>query len=171
VKFSAPRLLQSDDNAADFSCGVESLDDWLKNIAGISQREGYARIFVSLYPERERAHIAGYCALTCAHIPIHNNKSGDIFNPGYILPCVYLACLAVDKKAQRQNVGNSLLWFAMERALRAAEYIGISLFITEPLAGAEEFYKIYNFRAMELSSGKTIFYRTIQDIRESLGSV
>jgi len=168
VEFLPPRLLQDDDNSESFSCGNESLDVWLKQFAYGDQQKGHARIFASFYQNEPK--IAGYFALTCAHIPINDNKRGDIFNPPYILPCAYLARLAVDKDVQKQGLGAYLLVSAMERALRAAENIGLSLFIAEPLEAAERFYGKYDFEVKILNSGNKIFYRRLKDIRESLGA-
>ena len=64
--FSAPEVLNSKHLTNDFSCGVASLDDWLKKRALANQVSGATRTFVICLDNK----VVGYYALASGGISI-----------------------------------------------------------------------------------------------------
>ncbi|WP_287672106.1 MULTISPECIES: hypothetical protein [unclassified Microcystis] len=79
----------------DFSCGITSLDDWLKRRAYANQASGATRTFVTCVDNR----VVGYYALASGAISIQSANGKFRRNMPNPIPVVILARLAVDTGA------------------------------------------------------------------------
>jgi hypothetical protein len=64
MDFSRPELLNSQHLIKDFSCGINSLDDWLKRRALANQVSGATRTFVICFNQK----VVGFYALASGGI-------------------------------------------------------------------------------------------------------
>jgi hypothetical protein len=68
MNFTPPEPLASYHSITDFSCGITSLDDWLKRRAYANQASGATRTFVTCVDNR----VVGYYALASGAISIQS---------------------------------------------------------------------------------------------------
>lgn len=132
-----PRKIEKQDNVANFSCGVESLDDWLKELAWKNHRANNAVTYVTTLNNE----VVGYYALSSGGVSrktmpklLRGNRPKDV-------PVILLGRFAVDVRAQNKGVGKSMLKDMFERAISAAEIIGAAaILIHAQDESAKQFY-------------------------------
>src|SRR5713226_8542507 len=134
--------LRNDHNRAGFSCGNASLDRYLKEQAGQDLRRACATPFV-LVPVRGGTAILAYYALSSYGIDV-GELPADMAKklPRYpLIPATLLSRLAVDRRYQRQGIGEFLLMDALHRALvQSAEIAAAAVVVDAIDAGATKFY-------------------------------
>jgi ribosomal protein S18 acetylase RimI-like enzyme len=130
---------------ADFSCGKEPLDAFLRSLVTQYEKRRLARTYVAVKPGS--IQVAGYYSLaanqleTSALSPALKKKL-----PKHALPTILLGRLAVDLKFRGQGLGERLLLDAIHKTFEAAEKLGI--FGVEVWAiddDASAFYQKYGF--------------------------
>lgn len=117
---AAPRRLERRDDRAGFESGAGELDDWFARFAWQNQRANNAVTYVSTLGDR----VVGYYAIAAAGVS--HTDAGEKFsrsrpNP---IPCVLLARLAVDRRAQGRGLGAALFRDSLERALSVSQGMG-----------------------------------------------
>jgi GNAT superfamily N-acetyltransferase len=128
-----------------FSCGVTSLDDWLKRRARANQASGASRTYV-VADEAQR--VVGYYCLASGAMALNEAPSGLRRNMPDPIPMALLGRLAVDVTMQGQGLGVALLRDAVERTQAAAGILGIRGLLVHALsADAKAFYERYGFVA------------------------
>ena len=86
------------------------------------------------------------------------------------MPVLLLGQLAVDKDYQGQGHAASLLGFALEAALRAAEIVGSTGVITHPLDdGVRALYARWGFQDLPFDPRRAMLVRMV-DLRRSFGA-
>lgn len=142
MEFSAPRLLQPDDNFSGFDCGEVSLNLWLRSSAERNNKSGASKTFVTFCNDE----LVGYYCLSAASIAhLHAPKSLTRNMPDP-LPCVLLGRLAIDDKFKGMGVGAALLKDAMMRVISVSQHTGVVGLLTHPLnTNAKKFYSKYGF--------------------------
>ena len=121
---------QKHDRAA-FSCGTDRLDNFLKRTARKHQAGDFTRVWVAT--ESGKAEILGYYALN-AHslegddLPAHLARNAPRFGG---IPAVYLSMIAIDRRHQGQGLGRILLADALNRAVAAADQIGLKAVVLD----------------------------------------
>ena len=143
--FKEPELLSEAHNVSDFDSGKPDLDIFLSQLAIASQRDGFARTFVSV---DAGSNIVGYYAL-CGGTIGRNDAPRRIGGHGAPkeIPVVLLARLAVDRKAQGQGLGTKLMHHAFKSSLIAAETVAFRAVMVHALDDeAAEFYSKFGFR-------------------------
>ena len=141
---SAPALLTSEHELDDFSCGVASLDDWLKRRARSNQISGASRTYVVA----EKRRVVGYYCLASGALapidapgPIRRNMPDPI-------PIAVLGRLAVDRSSQHKGLGVALLQDAVTRAAQAGRILGIRRLLVHAISEeAKTFYEHFGFVA------------------------
>lgn len=127
-----------------FSCGVDSLDHWLRQRAMKNQANGASRTFVACRGRRVVAYYAlaaGAIGTNVASGPFRRNMPDPI-------PVVLLGRLAIEQTDQGQQLGRAMIRDAAERILRSARDIGIRGVITHALTPeAKSFYEQVGFDA------------------------
>ncbi len=144
LELSAPALLSADHQIGDFSCGIDSLDDWLKRRARANQISGASRTYVV---STNQTVVGYYClasgalALNSAPTPLRRNMPDPV-------PVAILGRLAVDSAWQDQGLGVALLQDAVIRTAQAANILGIRGLLVHALSiEAKTFYEHHGFIA------------------------
>lgn len=143
----APVLLHAQHQTDQFSCGVASLDAWLKRRALKNQIQGASRTYVACQGERVVAYYAiASGAVTC------NEATGRLRrNMPDPIPVVVLGRLGVDSSLHGQGLGRSLVRDAALRILQAADVIGIRGMTVQALSDdARVFYEHMGFEPSPL---------------------
>lgn len=116
----SPRRLERADDRSAFSSGAPELDEWFRQYAWQNQRANNAVTYVATLDDL----VVGYYAICAAGIgkdrvppDFAKARPGDI-------PCVLLARLAVDQRAQGRGLGRHLFRDAVGRAVGASHAIG-----------------------------------------------
>lgn len=144
MRFAAPEPLNATHDITGFSCGENSLDDWLKRRALANQASGASRCFVVC---DEEGRVMGYYALAAgavAHQAAPRRIKQNMPDP---IPVLVLARLAVDRRAQGQKLGAALLQDAHRRSRVVAQHTGVRALLVHALnPQAKEFYTHYGFQ-------------------------
>lgn len=136
-----------------FSCGEESLDDYLKNRARNAQASGTGRTWVALegaHPPDEsgRRPVLGYYTVAMSSIDLSAMPapaSGSKRLPRQV-PAALLARIAVDKSAQGERLGSFLLIDALTRVAKASGEVSAYAVVLDALTeNAKGFYGQYGF--------------------------
>lgn len=145
LRLSAPFPLGTAHLLDDFDCGETVLDEWLKRRALINQLSGATRTFVVADSSQR---VFGYYAMAAGAIS-HQAATGSVRrNMPDPVPVMVLARLAVDRHAQRINLGGALLQDAVNRAVMVAQNAGVRALLVHALhARARQFYEHFGFQA------------------------
>ena len=140
-------LLAERHGRRDFSCGVESLDRYLKTQAGQDVRRRANAVFV-LAAVAEPERVLGYytlCAMTVSQGEVPEAARKLI--PRYpLVSATLIGRLAVAKDYQGQRLGAILLADALQRAFASAGPAGSSMVVVDALdETAAGFYAAHGF--------------------------
>jgi GNAT superfamily N-acetyltransferase len=159
MKITAPFILNSEHLIRDFSCGMTSLDDWLKKRALTNQVSGATRTFVICIDNR----VVGFYALASSSISIKSALGKFKRNMPNPIPVVILARLAIDTSMQGQGLGRALFRDAALRVVQASETIGIRGIIVHAISeDAKRFYLALGFQESPLEP--MLLMITIKDL-------
>lgn len=130
-----------------FTCGVESLDRYLKTQAGQDVRRKANAVFV-LSREAKPDRVLGYytlCAMAISQGEVPEAARKHV--PRYpLVSCTLIGRLAVAKHQQGQRLGSVLLADALQRAFESADTVGSSMVIVDALDEATTgFYAAHGF--------------------------
>ena len=156
----APVLLHAQHQTEQFSCGVASLDAWLKRRALKNQIQGASRTYVACQGDRVLAYYAiASGAVTC------NEATGRLRrNMPDPIPVVVLGRLGVDSSLHGQGLGRSLVRDAALRILQAADVIGIRGMTVQALSDdARVFYEHMGFEPSPLDPN--LLMMTLADLK------
>ena len=128
---------------AGFSCGVTSLDDYLRRQARQDADRHLAGVFV-FTPDGKR--IAAFFTLS-AHSILRDNLPEDLARklPTYPLPVTLLGRLGVDISFQGQGLGSLVLVHALRLALEQSKTVGSLAVVVDAKQGARSFYVRHGF--------------------------
>lgn len=145
--FVGPELLNENHDVSSFDCGVEPLNTFLRRFALQNQRNNSARTFVVLRDSR----VVGFYSLCAASVGYDDTP--ERIRKGlarHEIPFVLLARLAVDRSAQGEGLGFSLLLDAFARFMTAQESIGARGLLAHAKDDqAKGFYEKWGFAAAE----------------------
>lgn len=149
MRLSAPAPLTDQHLSADFSCGTESLDIWLKRRALRNQMQGASRTYVVCEANR----VVAYYALASGAV-LSSDATGRLRrNMPDPTPVVVLGRLAVDSAWHGQGLGRALVRDAGLRVLQAADAIGIRGMTVQALSDeAKVFYEHLGFEPSPMDS-------------------
>lgn len=160
MSLTPPEPLASHHSIADFSCGMASLDEWLKRRALTNQTSGATRTFVTCVDNR----VVGYYALASGGISVQSALGKFRRNMPNPIPVVILARLAIDSSYQGQGLGRALFRDAALRVVRAADAIGIRGIIVHAISeSAKDFYLALGFNVSPLEPMTLMI--TLNDLR------
>lgn len=144
---SAPETLTRQHDLRDFSCGVDTLDAWLKRRAWQNQGNGASRTFVACAGRR----VLAYYALASGAVSADGAAGAFGRNMPDPIPVVLLGRLAVDRSLHGQGWGRALIRDAALRIVHAADTIGIRGLLVHALTpDAKCFYQQVGFDASPL---------------------
>lgn len=133
----APRTMERADSKSAFRSGAAELDEWFARYAWQNQRANNAVTYVATLDDRT----VGYYAVAAAGI---SRDAVDFsFGKGrpHDIPCILLARLAVDSRAQGRGLGAALYRDAIQRSISASDALGAAaLLIHCRDESAREFY-------------------------------
>jgi ribosomal protein S18 acetylase RimI-like enzyme len=127
-----------------FSCGVESLDRYLKQQATQDVRRRASACYVAIDVASDR--LAGYYTLAAGGVPLTDLPEALAKRlPRYpSVPVARLGRLAVDQAYKGRKLGAALLWDAGMRALRS-EVVAFALVVDAIDDAAAAFYRHHGF--------------------------
>jgi len=138
-------LARQHDRSA-FSCGVESLDRYLREQAGQDARRRVAAPFVLC--EGKSNSVLGYYTLSALSIDV-GAWLQDVATklPKYpLVPATLLSRLGVDSRLRGKGVGEHLLMDAVRRALEASRAVAsVAVVVDGKDENAASFYRRYGF--------------------------
>lgn len=103
-----------------FSCGVKPIDNWVKNSVSDETKADRLRLWCGTDGD---GTLFGVYALN-PH-SVEPEDGGDLARKGERkpIPVLYLSCLAIDLKYQKQGLGEAMMAHAIEKAVRlSAEF-------------------------------------------------
>ncbi len=137
-----PEPLGSEHVLEGFSCGYDSLDNWLQKKA-LKNNVRASQTFVVTDENR----VVGFYCLAAGGVE-HAYAPGNIRrNMPDPIPVIILGRLAVDFEYRGQNIGRGLLQDALLRANKVQQNVGARALIVHALdETAQGFYLRYGFR-------------------------
>jgi len=140
-------LLGEEHDQVSFTCGVESLDRYLKTQAGQDVRRKANAVFI-LSEVSEPTHVLG-CYTLCAMAISQGEvpEAARKYIPRYpLVSATLIGRLAVAKERQGQRLGAVLLADALQRAFDSASTVGSSMVVVDALdEAAAGFYAAHGF--------------------------
>ena len=146
------RRLSPDDDRTSFRSGNVDLDRFFQRYAGQNQfRHHIGTTYVAV---RQDGFLAGFATVTASEIaatslPAEKRKR----LPGYPLPILRLARLAVDERAKGQGVGGLLMGGVVGLAASMANDLGCVGIVVDAKPEAMGFYAKLGFAALEAEAG------------------
>lgn len=162
------RPLAGADDRNSFDCGRESLNLWFRRRAWHNQESGTSRTSVVI--DTATGAIVGYVSLSAAQIeraflpkPAQRNRPNPI-------PAILLGQLGVDMRYQRQGHARSLLFFALETAVRLSREMGCYCVFTHPLDdGVRDFYRSFGFEDLPFDPMRSMAVRIADLVASGFG--
>ena len=145
-----------------FSCGSQELDKYFKSFALGNDSLGVSKAFVGL---DEAGEVAGYFTLSAGHVESpHWPEVVRKGKPKYPFPVALIGKLAAREK--KKGIGIWLLRQAFEKALMAAEQMGVIAVTVDALDDdARSFYSYNGFHPFP--SDPMHLFLTIAEIKDS----
>jgi GNAT superfamily N-acetyltransferase len=144
------RSLDASINTADFQCGSEPLNDYIRRYASQDVRKNVARVFVAT-PEHDLKQLAGFFTLSagsvsCSSLPESLAKK----LPRYPIPVALIGRLAVDNKFQGKGLGSILLADACQKVCQASAVLAVAGIIVDAKDhNAVLFYEHFGFISLQ----------------------
>jgi GNAT superfamily N-acetyltransferase len=133
-----------------FSCGIATLDRYIREQASQDIRRRIASVFVATSDTRS-SRIMGYYTLSAASIAA-SDLPADLARrlPRHPIPAALVGRLAVDLEFARRGLGTILVADAVKRAMAASESIAITVVVVDPLdEPARAFYAAFGFQNLQ----------------------
>jgi GNAT superfamily N-acetyltransferase len=127
---SIPQAFSNLHDAAEFSCGDDTLDLWIRSNAAKNETNDASRTFVVCAEER----VVAYYALAAGSVDrayVPKSLQRNMPNP---LPVVVLGRLAVDRRYQDRGLGSGLLKDAMIRVALTSQTIGVKAMLVHAIS-------------------------------------
>ena len=160
MALTPPEPLTEHHDIGGFSCGVASLDDWLRRRARANQASGATRTFVVT----ESGRVVAYYAIASGAVSPNGTSGRFRRNMPDPIPVAVLARLAIATSAQGQGLGRALFRDATLRILNAAETLGIRGIVVHAISDqAKAFYLALGFEASPLDPMTLMV--TLKDVR------
>ena len=149
--------LASTHNRPSFSCGNDSLDNYLRAQARQDIKRRVSRAFVAIDAEQPDK-ILGYYTLSSLAIDLSQLPLALARKlPKHRIPAALIGRLAVDERAQGFGVGRMLLMDALNRTLTVSQEIAIFAMVVDAIdKQAEAFYRQFGFSALG-TEGRRLF--------------
>jgi len=146
------RALREQDDRTGFRSGDPDLDRFFVKYAGQNQfRHHIGTTYVAVDSER----IVGYATVAAGQIEGEDLPSVLRRKlPGYPLPVLRLARLAVEATAQDRGVGRALLRHVLALALDMSDRLGCVGVVVDAKPAAVDYYSRYGFSPLELVVGQ-----------------
>lgn len=168
------RPLRPEDDRSAFSCGEPDLDRFLQHYAGQNQFKLHLAV---TYVAAAGGRLVGFATVSVGSLERKTLPSARMRRrlPGYPLPVLRLARLAVDRRAQGLGVGRALLRHVLNLALDQRDTLGCIGVVTDAKPDAIAFYRRYGFEPLEgvregaLHGGTTALFLALGAADEARG--
>jgi GNAT superfamily N-acetyltransferase len=141
------RALRASDDRSRFASGDESLDRFFRVYAGQNQFRHHLGV---TYVAIEAQVVVGYATVAPGELAADRLPAADRKRlPGYPMPVLRLARLAVDRAVQSQGLGKLLLRFVLELAAKLATDVGCAGLVVDAKPPAIRFYERFGFRSCD----------------------
>jgi len=163
---------------ADFDCGNEKLNDWLRKTANQHQSRGISRTFVAIpakgtldawhqagFKDVTDTTVLGFFSLSSAQVMNDELPPAGSKLPRNV-PVVRMGRLAVHQQLKGRGFGAMLLMEAITRAAQVSETIGVSGMFVDAKEDAASFYEKFGFQAAESDPLK--LWLSLKDIQKLL---
>jgi GNAT superfamily N-acetyltransferase len=165
MNLNSPVPLEKKHETACFDCGVDALNQYLRQYALPNHQNRSSRSYVVLRGDR----IAGYYKLSNGSVS--RNEVPPRVGQGlglYPVPITLLARLAVDVSEKGRGLGKALMKDAVLRAYQASELVGSRAIVTHAKdESAKAFYEKFQFMASPINEFH--LYLLMKDIRGLFG--
>jgi GNAT superfamily N-acetyltransferase len=149
-----------------FSCGIDSLDRYLRSQAGQDVRRRANGVFILVAADAVET-VLGYYTLCATSLP-----QGDVAAaarkhvPRYpLVSATLIGRLAVSRTRQGDGLGSLLLADAVQRAYASAETVGSSMLVVDALnERAAAFYESFGFPPLPESLRLVLPMRSIEEL-------
>jgi GNAT superfamily N-acetyltransferase len=158
-----------------FTCGVDSLDDYIKNRASQELKKLVSTPYV-LTDSPERKVLGYYClsSYSLAKPPLCGIASTELEEsttkklPKYpLLPAIMLGRLAVDSEYQGKGYGDLLVADALKRSLALSKQLASFAVVVDAIdQGVAKFYQRHGF--IEFPDDPLKFYLPVVTIEKSI---
>ncbi len=152
-----------------FTCGEDSLDDYIKTKASQELKKKVSTPFVLTEPPDRQ--VLGYYCLSSYSISLVDLEASTAKRlPRYpLLPAILLGRLAVDSGQQGKGYGGLLVSDALKKALAASKQVASVAVVVDAIdPDAVRFYVRYGF--VEFPDVPMKLYITIDEIEKSIQS-
>jgi len=165
MSLSSPIPLDKSHDTSSFDCGVEALNEYLRQHALQNHQNRSARTYVASKDDR----LIGYYTLangSVSRAEVPPRVAQGLGN--YPVPITLLARLAVDSSEKGKGVGRGLLKDALVRAFQASEIVGSRAIVTHAKdESAKAFYREFAFVPSPLNEFH--LYLLMKDVRAIIG--
>lgn len=147
------RKLGPDDDRSSFRSGDVDLDRFFARYAGQSQFKHH--IGTTYVAVDSRGYIKGFATVTASELAprtVSSTRRGRL--PGYPLPVLRLARLAVDERSKGRGVGALLLRAVFALARTMADDLGCVGVVVDAKPAAASFYAKLGFVPLEAEAGE-----------------
>ena len=143
--------LAANHDRTEFSCGVEALDRYFRQLAGQDVRRRATACFVAR--EANSGSVAGFYTLAAGGVPLSEMPPPLVKRlPRYpTVPVALMGRLAIALPFRGLKLGGVLLWDAVDRAARS-EVAVFALVVDAKDEHAESFYRHHGFIAFGSTS-------------------
>ena len=140
------RSLEEHDAVESFDCGDEPLNSYLHRHAWTNQLKSSIGVTYGAVDESDPRSVIGYFTLATASVPRDAfPKKYTRGLPGYDLPLILMARLAVDRRFAGRGLGQALISEAFKIAVRVADDVGCRGIITDAYRDRIDWYARYGF--------------------------
>lgn len=150
-----------------FTCGVESLDSYLKIQASQDMRRKANAVFVLVLKDVPN-RIVGYFTLCSSGLsPGTIPEAAQRHIPRYpVVSAILIGRLAISKEAQGKGLGSVLLAEALRMAYENASVVGSSMLVVDAIDDrAVRFYQAHGFIKLSESMRLILPVRTIEGLK------
>ena len=126
------------DIAGDISCGVQSIDELIKNA------------YYSVIYKQAIAYNVFYQSILVGNYMLRfgfiEDEEDEYYVDNHSYPCMELAYIAIDKKFQNNGLGTNVLKLIIKQVKRISDELPIRFFILDAFASWENWYGKAGFR-------------------------
>jgi len=165
------RRLEEQDEAGNFDCGDEPLNNYLHRHAWANQEKSLIGTTYVALDEAAPRIVLGYFTLAMASMPRLGFPKKYVRGlPSYDLPLILLARLAVDRRFAGRGLGHALIAEVFRISLCVAEEVGCRCIITDAYQDRIGWYAKYRFVPVEggAASGPQRMFLDIRTVRAAL---
>ena len=157
-------------NRAEFSCGVERLDNFLKLNAKKQQVDDMTRVYVAV--EDGSVDILGYHAINLGMMDVSELTKRPRGAPDHgELPILFLGQVAVSETAQGQGLGSILMYHVFAKAETIAQKAGCFAIVLDVMSDGDEaayqrridWYAAFGFKSF--ASNTSRMFMTMKQVR------